>query len=75
MNWSIVGNNEIYIFPKAPAMWLRLGCPGVECTLNHRGMYLMRKMATPSTCCLEVCQRQKPPLLSFETKPHSELTM
>lgn len=75
MNWSIVGNHEIYIFPKAPTIWLALGCPGVKRAPNCRRTYL--KMAAPSTCCLEVCQatRQKPLLLSFEMQPHFELTV
>lgn len=62
MNWSIVSNHKIYIFPKAPNVWLTLGCSGVKSAPNCK-TYL--KMAALSTCCLEACQttRQKPPLL------------
>lgn len=30
MNWSIVSNHEIYIFPKVPKIWLALSCPGTK---------------------------------------------
>lgn len=66
MNWSIVSNHEIYIFPKAPKIWLALSCPGAK-RAPSREIYL--KMAV-----LEACQaaRQKPLLLPKQ--PHFELT-
>lgn len=70
MNWSIVSNHKIYIFPKAPNVWLTLGCSGVKSAPNCK-TYL--KMAALSTCCLEACQTKAPSVV--ETQPHFELTV
>lgn len=40
MNWSIVGNHEIYIFPRALTIWLTLSFPGVRRTLNPTRRHL-----------------------------------
>lgn len=66
MNWSIVSNHEIYIFHKAPEIWLALSCPGAKRAPSCE-TYL--KMVV-----LEVFQaaRQKPLLLL--KRAHFELT-
>lgn len=56
MNRSVVGNHEIYIFPKAPTIWLTLGSPRVERAPNSGGTYLRRNTAAWSKWCLDFCQ-------------------